>query len=68
MALISVNGVGAAGLGVGRTVKRAVPDFQFDDIFALSLQLLGHGQDRERGFDGQTLREFAQRYGHEGFP
>ena len=34
-------------------VKRAVADFEFDDIFAFRLQLFRDGEHREGGFDGQ---------------
>ena len=54
----------AGRLGRGGAVERAVTDLEFDDILPCSLQLFGHRQHGERGFNGQGLGKLTESNGH----
>ena len=64
MRLIVLNRLYATCPGRLRAIKRAVANFQFDNILALCLQRLGKTQYRKCGFDGQRSCKFAELYCH----
>ena len=65
---VLVDRLDAGSQRVRRAGERAITDLQLDDIFAASLQPLGHRQYIKRGFAGEALGKLAQseRFGHRG--
>ena len=58
--LVLLDRLLAGRLGRRRALERAVADLELDDVLALRLECLGHGQDGERRFDVQVLRKLAE--------
>ena len=65
-AVAVANGLHAGFNGFGRSRKRAVADFELDDIFARRDQLFGDGKHSERGLDIDGRGKPAERRHREG--